>query len=162
MLPVVSDPRLFVVRELDMNQGEEPDSPSGIPTVAAAVLIATAGLVILGMIVMAAAVVGSFAFTPGTTTESPSQTGPTVQLAFDYNESGSSVVIQHAGGDPVAGENLTVLVERVDQEVTVEGTFSSGDSVTVRLVAPGNTVEVYAGPVRSRNKIGKYIVPDSP
>jgi FlaG/FlaF family flagellin (archaellin) len=106
--------------------------------------------VLLGAVVVVAAVVGAFVLGVGdpATTESP-------QVQFEFETTDGGVAITHAGGDTVRASNLRVVVDGTAQAWPGQGDVTAGDRVTV-AARSGSTVRVVWDGAEGSATLGVY------
>lgn len=94
-------------------------------------------VLMIAVAVVLAAVLGTFAFTFLTDTNS----SPTASFETEYEEETGKLVLRHSSGDPLEKENLRIKGGNGDVEYTEDGRIESGD--TLRYQAqPGDTVTI--------------------
>ena len=101
-----------------------------------------AALLLTGLVVLGAGVVGVVAFDLGERYLEPEP--PAVSLGFEYDEEARELTVRHRSGRNLDGDR----VEFVSDGATLgtwssEATVSAGDAITIGGVAPGQTVVVY-------------------
>lgn len=95
-------------------------------------------VVAIPIVLILAAVVGSFVLSAGAPADAVT---PTASFEYDYDDSAQTVKITHEGGEAIEASKLEVRVDRQTTAWDGTGQVVAGDSMTVEL-SSGSTVSV--------------------
>lgn len=99
-------------------------------------------LLLTGLIVLGAGVVGVVAFDLGDRYLEPAP--PEVSLGFEYDEEAEALTVRHRSGRNLDGSRIEFVSDGATLGTwSSEANVSAGDAITIRGVAPGQTVVVY-------------------
>lgn len=111
------------------------------PAILLAVILGGAILFLVLITIVTAAVIGTFVLGAGN--ESTPQT-PVVQFEHDYDSTGNTVTITHAGGDNINPETITITNTDTNTDTNwddPDGEITAGETTTVNA-APDDTIKI--------------------
>lgn len=99
-------------------------------------------LVLIPVIVILAAVIGTFVLSAGGGSGDLAET-PTAQFDYDYNGETNELTVIHAGGDRFDTENVEITVnDESSTDWSGSGEVSAGGTTTVANVSSGDIIRV--------------------
>lgn len=106
------------------------------------ILLIVAVTALVFVVVLLAAVLGSFVLGVGGDVSSP----PQAQFTFDYADGSGQVTVTHAGGDSIQADSLVVEVDGDRRGTWADlgghDTVEAGDTVDVTNVENGDTIRI--------------------
>lgn len=133
-----------------------------LPTWLLVVLAAGIGIIVLiPVIIILAAVVGSFVLSAGGGSGDLTQP-PAVQFNYNYESATNEISVTYAGGDTLHVDNVQVRIENEEpHDWAGSGSISPGDTTTIPNVSSGDTVRVIwtSDDEDTTTTIGTYQVP---